>query len=121
VSDIPTKVADAILGIDLTRYTTKVLDVSTAMIPEHTADALGQGRTCERTELWNELAYEPWGEYGWIVWAHDDPTCIPTTVEKHPELAALLKFAATRGFGYVKLDCDADRLPEACGLPTFSW
>ena len=113
-------VTDALLGIDLTNFQPKMLEVCTSMISKTTADALGQDASCREALLWNVLAYEPWGEYGWIIHTssgfseHDD-------MNAYPELATLLNFAQERGFKYLKLDCDGERLPPGCGLPTFSW
>lgn len=118
---LPQRVADKLLGIDLTRYTYRVLDCSTSMIPEHTAAALGHTRNCEQCELWDILPYEPWAEYGWIINCGGDYTSPNDCMAKHPELDALLKFASERGFAYVRLDCDGAELPEGCGLPVFSW
>lgn len=108
-------VADALLNVDLSGHTITVLSCSTAMIPKRTSEALND----EAGELHRELVYEPWSSYGWII-AVDDEGIYPA-IEGHDELLALLRFAHDRGFGYLQLDCDEEPLPEACGLPTFSW
>ena len=38
-----------------------IIEISTAHISEHTAKALTDKSI-------TELAYEPWADYGWIIW-----------------------------------------------------
>lgn len=100
----------------------QILEVGTSQIPKHTAEALGMNpQARESAPLWNVLSYEPWAEFGWILWTTErDPLPEPFT-QQHSELAALLKFAAGEGFQYLKLDCDADCLPKELGFPVFEW
>lgn len=111
-AQIITAVADKLLGIDLTSYELKVLRVSTAMIPEHTADALGHAKF---GPLHEELSYEMF-TIGWMIWAQQ-----LTPIVGHPELKMLLDFARARGYYFVRLEADAEPLPQQCGLPVFSW
>jgi hypothetical protein len=86
------------------------------MIPRHTARSLDEPEDDEFEHLQTELVYESWGDDGWIIHCSGEPNLIA-----HPELADLLRFAYERGFAYVRLDSGGMTLPEACGLPTFSW
>lgn len=101
-------------GADLTPVTWSVLNISTSHIPRRTALALGEGgsRTC--AELWDQLSYTPWHEYGWIIFVSD----FSGIRDDHPELAAVLKFAFDHGFDYLQLDADGSVYD---GLPTFEW
>jgi hypothetical protein len=99
-----------------------MLDVSTAHIQKHTADALTVSLDDGQGLVYDTLSHVAWHEYGWIIHA-----CVDAHQREdlqtagHGELADLLKFAADNGFNYLKLDCDAPRLPASVGLPTFEW
>lgn len=108
-------VADKLLNIDLSGHTIKTLGCSTAMIPEHTANALGSNTEA----MHRALPYEAWGSFGWVIAVGNEDTC--PMVEGHEELRALLRFAHDRGFEFLHLDCDDEVLPANCGLPTFNW
>ena len=83
-----------------------IIDISTAHIPEHTAKAL-EGKSI------TELAYEPWSDYGWVIWIGAD-----YADEEHKELNDIIKYCQEHGIDYLKLDCDADVVEE---FPTFEW
>lgn len=100
----------------------QILEVGTSQIPKHTAEALGMNpQARESAPLWNVLSYEPWADYGWILWTTEHDALPESFTQQHPELAALLKFAAGEGFLYLKLDCDAVCLPKELGFPVFQW
>lgn len=100
----------------------QILEVGTSQIPKRTAEALGMNaQTRESAPLWNVLSYEPWADYGWILWTTEREALPESFAQQHPELAALLKFAADEGFLYLKLDCDAVCLPKELGFPVFQW
>ena len=113
---------------DMRDVTEKVLNISTAHIPERTAQALGTGteftstdsafHACLVADLWDKISYTPWAVYGWIIWAGHD---VDEIKGEHPELARLMQFAVEYGYTYLKLDCDAEQLPESLGFPTFEW
>jgi len=106
-------------------WTEKVLNISTANIPKHTAEALGTSNdydskiavfeACISADLWDKLSYTPWACYGWIIWAGHETDEIK---EEHPQLANLMEYATSKGFTYLKLDCDAEELP---GFERFEW
>lgn len=83
-----------------------IIDISTAHIPEHTAKALAEKSI-------TELVYEPWDEYGWVIWVGAD-----YADEEHKELNDILEYCQRHGIDYLKLDCDADVVEE---FPTFEW
>ena len=83
-----------------------IIDISTAHIPKHTAKALTDKSI-------TEPAYEPWGDYGWIIWIGAD-----YADEEHKELNDIIKYCQEHGIDYLKLDCDADTVEE---FPTFEW
>ena len=95
--------------------TRKMLDISTTHIPEHTATALGGLYDYLYAPLFNDLAYTPWGGYGWIFYVGED---YGEYGAEHPELAAVIEFARSAGYDYLKLDCDAEKIDD---LPTFEW
>lgn len=96
----------------LLAYTRRTLLVSTAQIPNSTAEVLRwlpstlNAMTCEG---------------GWIfsisevAWEH------PAAVHEQPVLLRLLKFAYSYGFDYLQLDADGDRLPFEFNFPVFEW
>jgi hypothetical protein len=103
--------------INLTDFTERIATLSTDHIPKHTADALGKYREdCVVAELWGYIHYEPWGDFGWIIWASSE--YCEDALAPHPELAALLAMCAERRIQWLRLDCDAPPHPE---LPTFEW
>lgn len=113
---VANSVADKLLGIDVYSYTDRVLVCSTSMIPRSTSIALGEdSHNRFNAQLWNILAYEHWGEYGWII------SVGVSEVDGHPELEALLKFSDARGFRYLQLDSLSEVLPPDWGFPTFDW
>lgn len=83
-----------------------IIDINTAHIPEHTARALTYKSI-------TKLVYEPWGEYGWVIWISAD-----YADEEHKELNDIIKYCQEHGIDYLKLDCDADVVEE---FPTFEW
>jgi len=93
----------------------KMLTISTAHIPKHTADALGGLPDHQNAKLYPEVVYTPWMGYGWVFIAGQDTGLLE---DEHPELAAVLRFAHNYGCDFVRLDCDANPI-EA--LPTFEW
>jgi len=93
----------------------KMLTISTAHIPKHTAEALGNHVNHSRAALFNDVIYSPWHDYGWIFMAPQEDLSFR---KKHPELAAVLRFAHNYGCDFVRLDCDADPIDA---LPTFDW
>lgn len=111
---------DAELARHLKQCTETILSVSTGHIPRRTADALGQedSNRCANAALWDVLAYEPWADYGWIIYAGEVPEEVRT---EHPELARLIDLARENGFYYLRLDCDANTLPEELGYPSLEW
>jgi hypothetical protein len=118
---------DVATALDLRACTLKMLDVSTAYIPEHTAKALGSGgfddnpyTLCQNAELWDYVSYTPWSQYGWIFYTSEDQEGAAEE-HGHPELCALLKFARLQGFDFIKLDCDGVTLPEEAGFKEFDW
>ena len=119
---IPQAVADKLLGIDLSNYTSTTLTVSTSMISRATAQALGEDRKTEDALLWTVLSYEPWGVYGWTIRLPGLGGDLDVSeLHDYPELKKLMIFAVDRGYNDLMLDRDAEPLPEGCGLPTFSW
>jgi hypothetical protein len=103
--------------INLTDFIERIVTLSTDHIPKHTADALGQCREdCVGADLWGHFNYEPWCEYGWIIWV-ESVDCEGELAD-HPELAALMAMCAERRIQWLRLDCDAPPHPE---LPTFEW
>lgn len=106
-----TAVADKLLGIDLTGYTGRLLNVSTAHIPYYTNDALTNG-SVEGVSVKEFHSGE-----AWLVYLNVDQTPDP----KHSDLAALIAFATQRGYDYLVLDADGDWLPAALGFATFAW
>lgn len=121
MNPIVTQVADKLLGIDLKYNTQKILDVSTAMIPEHTADALDEDKELRCVlDIWGT---EIGSTNGWLIWAYFDSghPDVHKFQAKHPELFKLMDFAYERDFVFLRLDADASELPPECGLPVFSW
>lgn len=92
-----------------------MLVISSAHIPEHTAEALGDLYGHLEADLFHALVYTPWSNYGWIFWAEQEQS---DDLNEHPELANLLQFAKENGYHYLQLDCDADTLSDQ---PTFDW
>ena len=105
---------------DMRDVTEKVLNISTAHIPVRTAEALGTGTEFTSTDSAFHacLVADLWDKIGWIIWAGHD---VDEIKEEHPELARLMQFAVEYGYTYLKLDCDAEQLPESLGFPTFEW
>jgi hypothetical protein len=101
--------------IELSKNICKLLDLSTAHIPKHTADALGS-KDISNPPLWNDLSYVHYHEYGWIIHCSRDE--LGDKAQEHPELAALLNLCVDNGIEHLKLDCDA---PTVEGLPCFDW
>lgn len=96
---------------------TPLVDISTAHIPKHTADALGsKPGDADASELQDNLMYSHWGEYGWIIYCGDDEA--EEVRERHPELSDLMSLCSSQGISFLKLDCDA---PKVDGLPVFNW
>lgn len=95
----------------------KMVDISTAHIPAHTAQALGHDAEYpSRADLFNKLVYTHWSNYGWIICCTcDNPE---DTMNEHPELAKLMSLCIEQGVEFLKLDCDAEKIK---GLPTFEW
>lgn len=93
----------------------KMLTISTAHIPKHTAEALGGLSDHLEAKLHEDVMYTPWCDYGWVFWASQETGMFE---DEHPELAAVLRFAHNYGCDFVRLDCDANPI-EA--LPTFDW
>lgn len=109
------------MDLNLKDNTMRVLQVSTGHIPRRTAVELGESPgSPANASLWDYLTYALWGEYGWIL--HTSKGQINTArALNHPELANLLQFALSQGFGYVWLDADAPQLPEQAGLKFHTW
>ena len=115
-------VADKLLDIDLSDHTSMMLTVSTSMIPQITAEALGNERKVEEAPLWDVLSYEPWAAFGWFIQLPAGRGDLAGfELKDHPALKNLMIFAMDRGYSHLMLDCDVDPLPEGCGLPTFNW
>lgn len=93
---------------------TKMLDISTGHIPKHTADALGEPSSEHKPELFDQLSYVHYHEYGWILHV----TNANEVRASHPELANLMELAKKHGAEHLKLDCDA---PLIEGLASFDW
>lgn len=97
--------------------TCTLVDISTAHIPKHTADALdSKPGDADASELQENLIYTPWGEYGWIIYCGADEA--EEVRESHPELSDLMSLCASQGICFLKLDCDASKVD---GLPVFNW
>lgn len=92
----------------------KVLDISTAHVPKHTADALDTPDSQVKPKLYDALSYVQYHEYGWIIHTSNDDQ----VRDSHPELARLIRMARELGAEHLKLDCDA---PSIEGLPVFEW
>lgn len=106
------KAGSCIQGIE--RAMTKMLDISTAHIPKHTADALGDATSDKKPELFDAISYVHYHEYGWIIHTSE----VEAVRSQHPELAALIELAKRNGAEHLKLDCDA---PKIEGLASFEW
>lgn len=92
-----------------------MLNMSTAHIPKLTAIALGEDEgKSGKPELWDTLSYVYFHEYGWIVNCSEDAA--EAVREHHPELAALIRRCLDVSAAFLKLDCDADVVPD---LQTF--
>jgi hypothetical protein len=86
--------------------------ISTAHVSETTARRLDNTPAKE----W-PCAGGPYGEYGWLVYVHDENAgvgrdAIPT------DLFEAMCWARKQGCDYVLFDCDADMIE---GLPTYDW
>lgn len=114
-SSSATRVFDKLHGVDLEPYMLKTIQVSTAMIPQKTADQL--------TEHLLKFFYLDLGDSGWVFIAvpEDEMLIACPMLVDHPELLKLIDWAAARGFDRVEMDCDAQPLPVECGLPIFQW
>lgn len=106
------KIESRIQGIE--HAMTKMLDISTGHIPKHTADALGDASSEKKPELYDQISYVHYHEYGWIIHTSD----ANAVRSEHPELAHLLELAKKNGADHLKLDCDA---PKVEGLASFDW
>jgi hypothetical protein len=106
-------VADKLLDIDLSLVTRRVLVVSTAMVPEHTAKHLDENGILP-------LTVHDMGN-GWHFWILGPEEFDESTRAQHPELMALCKFARDRNYDLLWLDSDEYNLPPECGLPVFDW
>lgn len=94
-----------------------LVDISTAHIPKHTAEALDSSASnATASGLQDKLIYTPWGQYGWIIYCGDDEA--EEVREAHPELCDLMALCASQGISFLKLDCDA---PKVADLPVFNW
>lgn len=101
----------------MTLLINKVLDVSTAHIPEATNTALLYGMS----ELNGILPMTNWSDYGWIIWTGGAPDSLDAfgeIAEQHPELANLIRLCQDNGILYLQLDCDGEQID---GFPTFEW
>lgn len=96
----------------------RLLDVSTAHIPRHTALALGEREPIEDAALYSSWSYDRWAGYGWILWVGELAEYPDVMRTQHSTLVELLDWARQEGADYLKLDCDA---PVVTGLPTFDW
>lgn len=105
----------ALPAVDLAPCLLKMIDISTAHIPKHTADALGSPGDADKPALWDELSYVYYHEYGWIIFVARMPEELQP---QHPELSTLFDLCLANDVGHLKLDCDA---PTVEGLPTFEW
>lgn len=81
-----------------------LLEISTAHIPKHTAEAI---------ETLETVICEKWSEYGWIIWIGED-----NAIEEHKELNNILDYCREHNITYLKLDCDAE---TTAAFPTFNW
>ena len=104
--------------MELKDYALKMLDISTRHIPKFTAEALEYGAK-HRNGLWFDIAYEPWGHYGWILLA-TEYQAEDALAAGHIELSNLLAFATQNDYGFLKLDCDALQLPEKAGFALYA-
>ncbi|WP_031364628.1 hypothetical protein [Caballeronia sordidicola] len=103
--------------VNLRPFQVGMINISTTHIPKHTALALGndEGKS-GKPDLWDTLSHVYFHEYGWIVWCSSDAA--EAVRESHPELAALIRRCLDINAACLKLDCDADVVPE---LATFDW
>jgi len=53
------------------------------------------------------------GEYGWVIYAHDEHD-----LEIPPDLWGLCEYARSKGCDYIMLDADADLIDD---LPQYEW
>lgn len=104
-------------------YTRRSLVISTAHVPLATDVALHQD-DAEVIQLPDEAIGWHLGYYaednGWSIYVSDNQIEVAKQCG-HPELAALLALAYQNDFDYLVLSCDAPKLPESFGLPTFDW
>lgn len=95
----------------------KMVDMSTNHIPRKTSIALGEdANALQSAELWHQLSYTGWHDYGWIIFCSVDAAA--AIHQEHPELSALIELCVKQGVAYLKLDSDA---PSVEGLPVFDW
>lgn len=88
----------------------KILVLSTSHVTEETKDLLDSDLPLDQ---W-PVSGGPYGDYGWFMYAHEDPDD-----EKIPaELRVVFAFARANGCDNVLFDCDADQVD---GLPTYDW
>lgn len=103
-------------GVPLRQCFLAMLELSTAHIPRHTAEALGDSGMPESPALWDLISYVHFHTYGWIIYCGSP---LPEELQQvHPDLGNLMKVAKESGALYLKLDCDA---VKAEGLPLFDW
>lgn len=96
----------------------RILVISTGHVSEDTADWLDSIDWFSEGPSGNK-----YGEYGWFMYAHDDPACIPSPPHapagQYPtDLWAVFEKARELGAFYVLLDCDAIKIN---GLKTWEW
>jgi hypothetical protein len=102
--------------IDLTPAMIGCLSLSTSHIPERTAKELEYGAV-HKTELWDLLSYQPWHDYGWVIWCSTDHGNAASCAG-HTELAQLIFMCAEQNICFLQLDSDGTQIE---GLPVFTW
>jgi hypothetical protein len=95
----------------------KMLEVSIAHIPQHTAEALAAAVNSQEQPcgiaIW--VNFTKWFEYGWIFHTIVDEGA---ELPEHKALLDLLSYARKEGYMFIKLDSAAD---ELANFPVYSW
>jgi len=95
-------------------HTMELLSLSTAHITQKTAHALG----ARSTGLWENLSFERYGDFGWIMYVSSDECLIDAIKDEYPDIVNVFNLARANGFHWVWFDCDA---PIVEGVTTYEW